>query len=286
MRAHYYLLLTAQAMLSVLLGQSTNWTTAGNRALYAGRSAEAAEDYRRALDEQVRAGTPDAALLHLRVSLVTADIDAGDLHGAEAMLQQLDAAGARNGDPRSRAEVLNVRAALHFRQGKWNETERELEEARDLMLHAPKPGDLLASVLHNLASIQLRTGAYAEALSNEQEAMSLWEKVIVPDHPHMIKAWATLGAVQYLLGCPYEAHRSMEHAIASARKTYGPSHPLLADVLDSDAVVLDRLKQKREAKLARAEARHMRGDQPAPRTERTTWNVREALGPDSPVYLR
>lgn len=254
--------------------------------MYDGRPAEAAANYRRALDAQVRDGTPGAALQHVRVYLATAYLEAGDIHGAEGVLRQVDEAGVRIEDGLARAEVLNTWAAVHTFQGRWNESERELEKARGIMLRVPQPGDLLPSVLHNLAAVEMRTGAYAEALSNEHDALALWQKVLNPDHPHLVKCWAAMGAVQYLLGRSQEAHRSLERSIASARKIFGPEHPLLADLLESHALILDRLKLKQGAKLARGEARQIRGGQPAAGSDRTTWNVREGLAPDSAVYLR
>ena len=80
-----------------------------------------------------------------------------------------------------------------------------------------------------------------------------------PDHPHFVKGFAALAALQYLSGEPLEAHESIQRAIASARKLYGPKHSMLADLLNSDAVILDRLKRKREAKKRAA------GGQPDPR---------------------
>lgn len=287
--ANALLFLAAQTALSLLPGQSPNWVAAGDRALYEGRPAEAAQDYRRALDDYLQtapATRPDTALLKLRINLATAYLEAGNIHAAEGALRQADEAGAQIVDGQPRAELLNAWAAVHLLQGKWNQTERELADARGIMLRVPPSGDLLPSVLHNLAAIQLRTGAYGEALKNESDAMSLWGKILNPDHPHMIKGWSALGVLEYLLGHSEDAHRSFERAIASARKAYGPRHPLVADLLESDALALDRLKLKKDAKLARREARQIRGGQPAASSERMTWNVREALAPDSAVYVR
>ncbi len=285
MRVQYSLSFALLASLG-LAGQSSNWIAAGDLALYEGHPAEAAADYSRALEMHVQAGAPDADLLHLRVYLVTAYLESGDIRGAEGVLRQVDDGGVTIEDGRSRAEVLNAWAAVHTFQGKWNETERELDEARGILLHTPEPGDLLPSVLHNLAAIEMRTGAYAQALINERGALERWGNAPNQDIRHLVKGWAALGAVQYLVGQPREAHRSLERAIATARKTYGPSHPLLAALLESDAVILDRLKLKKEAKLAQGEAQQIRGGRPAAGSERTTWNVREGLAPDSAVYLR
>lgn len=272
--------------LHCLPAQTLSLISAGHQALYAGRPAEAAADYQAALDAIQGSNASPDKLVHLEVTLATAHLEAGNLHDAEGALAQAQKTSARLEDEPLRAEVLNAWSALHLLQGKWNETETELQQARRIMTRAPQPGDLLPAILHNLAALEMRTGEYQDALRNEHEAMSLWSKVLGPDHPHLIRAWTSLGSLQYLLGRPKEAHVSMERAIASAQKTYGPTYPLVADLLDSDAVVLDRLRQKKQAKLARAQARQIRGGEPAASYARTTWNVRDALAPDSAVYLR
>ncbi len=286
MSAPHCLLFLLLVPFSYLLAQSADWVNAGNRALYAGRPAEAATNYRRALESQVQAGAPRTVLLHLRVNLATAYLEAGDTRAAESVLPQVDEADGLKDEGATRAEVLNTRAAVHTLQGKWRDAEHELREAREIMLHEHQLGDILPTVLHNLASIELRTGNYAEARSLELEALSLWGKFLDPDHPHMIRAWSALGAVEYLVHRPQEAHQSMQRAIASARKTYGPEHPIIADLLQSDAVILDRLKLKKEAKLERTQERAIRCGLPSSRPSAETWNIREALAPDSAVRVR
>lgn len=75
----------------------------------------------------------------------------------------------------------------------------------------------------------------------------------------------------------------MEQALASAEKTYGPKHPMLADLLESEAVILDKLKLKKEAKLARKRARKIRGG-PAPAGRDLTSSALEPMTPN--VHLR
>src|ERR1700682_4589632 len=89
-----------------------------------------------------------------------------------------------------------------------------------------------------------------------------------------------------MLGQPQEAKVSMERAIASAEKTYGPEHMLMADLLESDAVVLDKLKLKREARQARDRARTIRGTGAAGNHDGLTWIFREPMAPKGQVYLQ
>jgi|SRR5579864_50294 len=269
-----------------LLPQQTDWIAAGNRALDNGSPEEAGADFAQALDAEIHAGAPVNDLLHLRVTLATAYLEAGAYREAEAALEEAQKTAFQLTDSRSRAELLNAWSALHLKLGRLPAAEAELLEARRIVMQIPKPGDLLPTVLHNLAAIEMRTGRYPEALSHEQEAMRLWEKALSRDHPTLIRGWASLASLQYVIGQPQEAKRSLEKALASVEKTYGPTHPLVADLLESDAIVLDKLKLKREARRARERAQTIRRKEAPAGADRLTRNVREALTPEGGVYLR
>jgi tetratricopeptide (TPR) repeat protein len=271
---------------SFLLPQQTDWIAAGNRALDNGSPEEAAADFAHALDDEVHTGASVNDLLHLRVTLATACLEAGAYREMEAVLQEAQKTAFQLTDARSRAELLNAWSALHLKLGRLPAAEAELQEARRIVMQIPNPGDLLPTVLHNLAAIEMRTGRYPEALSHEQEAMHLWEKALSRDHPTLIRGWASLASLQYVIGQPQEAKLSLEKALASVEKTYGPIHPLVADLLESDAIVLDKLKLKREAKRARERAQTIRRKQAPAGADRLTRNVREALTPEGGVYLR
>jgi hypothetical protein len=79
---------------------------------------------------------------------------------------------------------------------------------------------------------------------------------------------------------------SLEKALGSVEKTYGPAHPLVADLLESEAIVLDKLKLKREARRARERVQTIRRKEAPAGADRLTRNVREVLTPESGVYLR
>ena len=271
---------------SFLLPQQTDWIAAGNRALDNGSPEEAAADFAHALETEVHAGASANDLLHLRVTLATAYLEAGAYRETEAVLQEAQKTAFQLTDGRSRAELLNAWSALHLKLGRLPAAEAELLEARLIAMQIPGPGDILPTVLHNLAAIEMRTGRYTEALSHEQEAMRLWEKALSPDHPTLIRGWASLASLQFVIGQPQEAKLSLEKALASVEETYGPTHPLVADLLESDAIVLDTLKLKREARRARERAQTIRRKQAPAGADRLTRNVREALTPESGVYLR
>jgi len=271
---------------SCLVAQTPDWIAAGNRALDNGSPEEAATDFAHALEAEIRAGVPVRDLLHLRITLATAYMEAGAYREMEAVLQEAQKSAWQVTDGPSRIELLNAWSALHLKLGRLAAAEAELQEARRIVMQISEPGDLLPTVLHNLAAVEMRTGRYPEAVRQEQEAIRLWEKPLSPNHLTLIRGWASLASLQYVMGQPQEAKTSLERALASAEKTYGPTHPLMADLLESDAVVLDKLKLKREARRARDRARAIRRAGTAASADRLTRNVREALAPESGVYLR
>ncbi len=277
----------AQIVLAVfaaaLIAQETDWVAAGNRAWDKGSPEEAAVDYAHALDARLRSGAPAKELLSLRVTLATAHLEAGEYREAEEVLQDAQKTAWGLGDGAARAELLNAWSALHVKLGQLSAAEAELQEARRMVVKLAKPEDVLPTVLHNLAAVQMRTGRYAEALSNERDALQIFGKTLPPDHPTMIRGWASLASLQYVMGQAREARSSMEQALASAEKTYGPKHPMLADLLESEAVILDKLKLKKEAKLARKRARKIRGG-PAPASRDLTSSALEPMTPN--VHLR
>lgn len=270
----------AQVLLIIFAGAlmaQTDWIAAGNRALEKGSPDEAASDFAHALNVRVRAGASATNLLPLRVTLATAYREAGEYREMEAVLQEAQKTAWQLPDV-PRAELLNAWSALHLKLGQLSAAEAELEEARRGVRKVSNPGDILPTVLHNLAAVQMRTGSFDKALRNEGEAVHLFEKSLPPDHPTVIRTWASMASLQYMAGQPEEARKSIEHAIASAERTYGPAHAMLADLLESEAIICDKLKLRKEAKLARSRARKIRGTA-APTAQDMTWSFREPLSP-------
>src|ERR1700732_2819105 len=130
---------------------------------------------------------------------------AGAYREREAVLQEAQKTAWQLTDDLSRAELLNSWSALHLKQGKLPAAESEVEEARRLVMKLAEPGDLLPTVLHNVAAIEMRTGRYDDALSDELTAIHRLEKILAPNHPTVIRGWASLGSLQYMMRRPQEA---------------------------------------------------------------------------------
>ena len=269
---------------SGLFGSQMDWMAQGNRALDAGYPRQAAAAFARGLDIRLRTEAPAEELLHLRVRLATALMEAGQDRQAEAILQEAGKSAAPLASGLVRAELLNVWSALHLKRGQLSAAEGELQEAWHIAAQSLEAEDLRPTVLHNLAAVEMRTGRYAEALGREREAIRVWEHTLNPDDPNLIRAYASLASLEYMMDHAHEAKPAMERALASAARTYGPTHPLLADLLESDALILDRLKMKKQAQQERTRARNIRGGVASTTDDLRTWDIREA--PDSQVHLR
>ena len=269
---------------SGFFGPQMNWMAQGNRALDAGNPRQAAAAFARGLDVRLRTGAPAEELLHLRVRLATALMEAGQDSQAEAVLQEAGKSVALVAGGLARAELLNVWSALHLKRGQLSAAEGELQDAWRIAGQLPEAGDLRPTVLHNLAAVEMRTGRYAEALGREREAIRVWERALNPDDPNLIRAYASLASVEYMMGHPHEAKAAMERALASAARTYGPTHTLMADLLESDALILDRLKMKKQARQERTLAREIRGGVASTSDDLWIWNIHEAA--DTQVHLR
>jgi tetratricopeptide (TPR) repeat protein len=269
---------------SGLCGPQMKWVALGSRALDAGNPRQAAAAFARALDARLRTEAPATELQHLRVTLATAYMEAGQDREAEATLQEAGKSAAQLADGFARAELLNAWSALHLKQGRLSAAEQELKDTWQIVALSPVSEDFRATVLHNLAAVEMRTGRYSEALGGETEAIRLWQCTRGPDHPNLIRAYASLASLEYMMGQPHDARTAMERALASAARTYGPGHPLLADLLESDALILDRLKMKKQAQRERAQAREIRRGGAVAGDHSLTWDIREAA--DNQVHLR
>jgi tetratricopeptide (TPR) repeat protein len=245
----------------------------GKRALECGRPLDAIRSFRLAL--AARSSSDSSGSLHpVLIALATAYLDAGDLHEAERTL--VEANRTAPGDAVSKAELENDWGSLLLKQGRLSESDDRFTHALDLLRGNKAGNDLAPAVLNNLAATEVRLGRYGEALGHEKEALARWAAFESPDHPDLIKGNASLATIEFMVGRTEEARHSMDLAIASARRTYGPKSELVGDLLESQAVILKKLGLKKDAKSVQAEARKIRSGQskaPAP----LTWNAQEAL---------
>jgi tetratricopeptide (TPR) repeat protein len=127
---------------SFLFTQPPDWIAAGNRALDNGSPEEAAADFALALESEVRTGASVTDLLHVRITLATAYLEAGAYREMEAVLQEAQKTAWQLNDGVSRAELLNAWSALHLKLGRLAAAEAELQESRRIVMLISEPGDL------------------------------------------------------------------------------------------------------------------------------------------------
>jgi tetratricopeptide (TPR) repeat protein len=253
----------------------------GKRALERGQPQDAVRSFRMALAAQTGAEVSSGNQHPLLIALATAYLDAGDLHGAEVTL--VEASRAAPQDALSKAELDNDWGSLLLKEGRLTESRDRLNHALGLLSGNKAGNELAPSVLNNLAATEIRLGRYSEALDHQREALARWATFESSDHPDVIKGRTSLATLEFLTGKPKDARHSMDSAIASARRTYGPNSPTLGDLLESQVVVLKKLGLKKEAKSAQAEARRIGRSQPHVAVALTS-NAQEALVPQSSVH--
>lgn len=220
-----------------------------------GRLADAAHDYQLAIQQMSSSAAPALEVFHARVSLSTAYLQLKDFRNAEIALREIQIPG--NLDGREQATFDNAWASLDLAKGKLTAAEPRLKHAQEILEQIPGASSDLAVVLNNLAAIEMRSGRYTAAYDHARRAVDLWKNA-TPGSPDLIRGWASLGSVEYLTGRYHDAASSLRRSISFAEVYYGPRHPLLADLLDSYAIVLVRLHQSRDAKQARLHASEIR----------------------------
>ena len=122
---------------SGFFGPQMNWIAQGNRALDAGNPRQAAAAFARGLEVRLRTGAPAEELLHLRVRLATALMEAGQDGQAEATLQEAGKSAAL-ASGLARAELLNVWSALHLKRGQLSAAEGKLRDAWQIGRNRPR----------------------------------------------------------------------------------------------------------------------------------------------------
>ncbi len=228
---------------------------AAGAAMDSGRFLDAAHDYELAIQEMRQAGTPAQDVVRARISLSTAYLQLEEFRKAETVLRETQILG--NLPAWDNAALENARASLDLAQGKLTAAEPRLRIAQGILEQIPGASTDLAVVLNNLAAIEMRSGRYTESYDHARRAIDLWKNA-TPHSPDLIRGLGSLASIEYVTGRTMDAASSLRNAISLTQSYYGARHPLMADLLDSYAVVLVRLHQTRDAKEARRQAAKIR----------------------------
>ena len=224
----------------------------GNALRCQGRTAEALEPYRRALDLADRAvgpGNPQKALLLNNMADVYAAL--GRPKDALPLLRQAlqIISTAKGADHPDIAFVhYNLSDALR-RSGDTKGAYEEIQTAiriRAAKLGADSP--LVADALDQLALALLADGLYAEALGECQRSLAIREKVLRKDHPDLSYSLENLGAALIGVRQPEKAIPVLERAIAIRTKENAGDEDLAESRFSLARALWDAGKDRARAK--------------------------------------
>jgi len=169
---------------------------------------------------------------------------------AERTLQDAFFLAVRHGlDPiaaRSAAELVTVVGEVQQRGAearRWAEHARAHAEAEDDAL-------LATDVLHNLAGVALREGAYDDAREFASAGLAAREQALGPENVEVLASVNMLGLIEIETGQFAAATVHFERALGIAERTLGPDHPELAKPINNLANIAWRQGKYEAARAA------------------------------------
>lgn len=210
---------------------------------------------------------PLVAVAHLEVGRLLDD--RGAYAEAEAELERAYFEAAKAGVPivsfqaaTALVDTVGVDEARHADGHRW-------ARLADVALGGVADREQLArsSLLAHIASLHADTGAYTDARALYEQALSLREQALGPDHPEVVTLLHNLAFVDEKTGDYRDAKARLERALAVRIETLGPNHPDVATSLNNLANVEHALDANAQAMALHTRALAIR---------------RAALGPDHP----
>jgi tetratricopeptide (TPR) repeat protein len=222
---------------------------AGNLQL-AGRYAKGLELARGALGRaEALAWPPLVATARLRLGTLLGQ--SGALEPAQTELEQAFFEATRGAVPEVALEaaarlvyVVGVTSARYVEGRRW-------ARFAEVALADVPDGERLrrASLLVNLAMIQAETGARDEARVLLEQALTIREAALGPEHPDVANSLGNLAIVHYATGDYDEARALLERALSIQEDVLGPEHPVVADTLNNLANVHEITGEHDEARV-------------------------------------
>lgn len=222
-----------------------------------GRFGEAHQAYKQAIDAAENAPVTPASRLRLRMNLAALYVEEGAYGSAYQLIRAAEhEAQEVPFDSPALAGLHNAAGTLYLIDGKLSAAQQRYEKALAIL---DRPGlgngNELASVLLNIASVQMRQGRYGEARRNLDRTAALLEEITPTPKSQLIRALATRSTLEYLVKDWTAAERAAARALAMAEAHYGPESPVVGEVLQNYSLILDRLRRGKEARSYRARAR-------------------------------
>lgn len=251
------MILLAAVMAAQPADPVSDWNDVALRHQEAGRYRDAGEAYRKAIAAAESTAAAPAVRLRVHLNLVSLLLEEGShrsaaqwLRAAEAWTHELPSNGP------DLAAFHNAVATLRLMEGKLSEALHAYEKVlRIVDRPTVQYDDVLACALQNIASVQMRQGHFDPARRNLERAIAMLESVSGTHQSHMIRAFASLSTLEYLAKDYAAAEKAAARALTMAENHYGADSPIAGDILENYALILDRLRRGKEAKLFRSRAR-------------------------------
>ncbi len=101
-------------------------------------------------------------------------------------------------------------------------------------------------------------GRYAQAEPLYQRALTIWEKALGPEHPHVATSLNNLAGLYEAQGRYAQAEPLYKRSLAILERALGPEHPHVARTLENYAALLRQTARADEAERMEARAKTIR----------------------------
>jgi tetratricopeptide (TPR) repeat protein len=172
---------------------------------------------------------------------------AGAFAAARDAFRQAGLAAEAAGDDEQVARAWIGESDSLSRLGLFDDALEHVAFADGAVARLHRPPELTASVDSTRGKSLLALGRLAEARAAFEEALSLRERALPPEHPVIGSSWKDLGALTLREGNLPEAIRILRRALVMREQALGPQHPDVATVLTDLGRALMRSGQEGEA---------------------------------------
>ncbi len=124
-----------------------------------------------------------------------------------------------------------------------------------------RKSELAASLCNELGSHLIHIGAYSEAQDYLQQALSIRQHVLGPEHPDVASSLNNLAMLYYNQGKYEQAEPLLQQALSIRQHVLGPEHPDVAFLLENYATLLHQMRRTAEAVRLEERAQAIRAKQ-------------------------
>jgi tetratricopeptide (TPR) repeat protein len=175
-----------------------------------------------------------------------------DLSQAHHWLSLAETMIRRTGkDPQVQAQLMNVRAVLALREGKFDEAEAQFIAMAAVMREEESMN--LSSALGNLGAFYAERGEVEKAAPYMREAIEIDVAAYGEKHPSVLRWMNNLGTLHLIQGQLDEARTVLEKSVKIQEEVLGEDHVDLGATLNNLAIIY-----RRQGDLDRSEATHRR----------------------------